>query len=132
MKRREFITLLGGVAAGWPIVARAQQGSLPVIGFLRSGTAQASTDLAAAFRQGLKSAGVTEGRNVVIEYRYAENHRERLPGLVQELVRGGAAVIARREVDLDAQAADARACRVPLNDEVVRDGDRGGHLPRAG
>jgi len=93
MRRREFITLFGSAAATWPLASRAQQGSPPIVGFIRSSTAQASTYLAAAFRQGLRSAGVTEGRDVVIEYHYAENHGEWLPGLVKELVRGGAAVI---------------------------------------
>jgi putative ABC transport system substrate-binding protein len=87
------MTLLGGAAVAWPIAARAQQTAMPVIGFLRSTSLAASTPMIAGFRQGLTAAGFNEGQNVAIEYRYADNQLERLPGLVAELIRLPVAVI---------------------------------------
>jgi hypothetical protein len=84
MRRREFITLLGGTVAAWPLAARGQPAALPVIGFLRDTSLADATHLVVAFRQGLKEAGFVEGQNVVIEYRSAEDQAHRLPALMAE------------------------------------------------
>jgi putative tryptophan/tyrosine transport system substrate-binding protein len=91
VKRREFITLLSGAAAAWPITGRAQQPGVPGIGFLHSGSPGVYTAGGAltAFRAGLKESGYIEGDNVSIEYRWAEDQYDRLPAFVTELIRGG-------------------------------------------
>ena len=94
LKRREFITLIGGAVAAWPVVAHAQQPGMPVIGFLDAGSAADRTHAVAAFRQGLAEADFVENRNVAFEFRWAEGQFERLPGLAADLADRKVAIIA--------------------------------------
>jgi putative tryptophan/tyrosine transport system substrate-binding protein len=93
MRRREFITLIGSAAAAWPLVARAQQGAMPVVGFMAGSSPSALSQQVAAFREGLKEAGFIEGLNVAMEYRYGEGQLDRFPALASDLVRRQVAVL---------------------------------------
>ncbi len=132
MRRREFITLVGGAAA-WPLPTRAQQSTMPVIGFFRSTSADDSTDLLAAFRRGLGESGLAEGHTVTIEYRWARGHFDQLPEIASELVRRKVAVIVANNNAARAAKFATRAVPIvfvsgsdPIKDSLVASLNRPG------
>ena len=121
MERREFITLLGGAAVGWPIVGEAQQPKIPVIGFLNPGSPEASTRAVSAFRKGLNLSGYVENQNVTVEYHWLEGHYDRLPAELTDMVRRPVTVIATPGFETASIAAKAATTTIPIVFGVAND-----------
>jgi putative tryptophan/tyrosine transport system substrate-binding protein len=120
MRRREFISLFGGVAAGWPLAAHAQQPSMPVVGFVNTASRQSYGRPLSAFLKGLSEAGYVDGRNITIEYRWAEGRNDRLPAMMADLIDRHVAVIAATSTPA-AFAAEAATKTVPIVFEMASD-----------
>src|SRR5262245_37372699 len=114
MRRREFVTLLGGAVAAWPLAARAQRPSMPVVGYLNGASSTQFTHLLAAFRKGLSETEYAEGRNVAIEYRYADGQYDRLPALATDLVSRRVAAIVGNAGTPTIREAKAATATIPI------------------
>ena len=114
MRRREFISLLGGTVVAWPLAARAQQAKMPVVGFISNGSADTSARFAAAFRNGLNETGYVEGQNVTVEYHWTDGRSDRVATLLADLVRRRVAVIATPASNDATLAAKAATATIPI------------------
>jgi putative tryptophan/tyrosine transport system substrate-binding protein len=132
IERREFITLLGGTAAAWPLAARAQQPAMPVIGVLHGVSAAQWADRMAGFHRGLGEAGFAEGRNVAIEHRWAEGQFDRLPAMAADLISRKVAVISVGAPDVAVRAAMAATKTIPIVFETASDPVRAGFVSNLG
>src|SRR5262249_2283925 len=121
MRRREFIALLGGAAAAWPLSARAQPPAMPGVGFLNPTAPENLPEPMRSFRQGLKGAGYVEGESIAIEYRFADNQPERLPEMAAELVKRRVSVIVTTGGPTSALAAKAATTAIPIIFNIAED-----------
>jgi putative ABC transport system substrate-binding protein len=126
MRRRDFITLLGSGAVGWPLAARAQQAAIPVVGLVHTLSPESVPHFVAAFQQGLKEVGYVEGQNLAVEYRWAQGRYDRLPGIIDDLVRRRVAVIAATGGDPSPQIAKAATQTIPIVFTANSDPGEGG------